>query len=316
MRSNLKLVAACVATAVAVGATTATAATLITGAKVKNNSLTGLDIKDIKSGDLKDGSIRLRDLHAEVLKAIQTGNANAGASVGNTGSAGAPGSAGANGTAGTNGTAGANGTNGTNGANGANPATAVGASGDAGWSFVGAPAARLIGGELRLGGGFDASTPSGAIGIAKPFSSVPLGNLSALSYSYHINKRPPGNTVSAPTIHVTLTGANRTDGTASGFTNLVFEPYLNETVVTNNHDIDAQSGQWWSTRAITGSPDQATTRTLAQIVADNPNAVIQAISLDNGGSSSNTIPVADFDAGADNLVVGFGSTFDRYDFGG
>jgi hypothetical protein len=34
------------------------------------------------------------------------------------------------------------------------------------------------------------------------------------------------------------------------------------------------------------------------------------------GSSSNTIPVDAFSAGADDLVVGFGSTFDRYDFGG
>lgn len=72
----------------------------------KNNSLTGLDIKSIQSGDIKDRSIKLRDLNAEVLKAIQSGSANAGASTGTPGAAGANG---ANGGPGPQGPAGQNG---------------------------------------------------------------------------------------------------------------------------------------------------------------------------------------------------------------
>jgi hypothetical protein len=92
MRQHMKVIGACVATALAVGATTATAATLITGARVKNNSLTGADIKDIRSGDIKDGSLRLRDLNAEVRKAIASGKLPISGS-----STAAPGANGANG---------------------------------------------------------------------------------------------------------------------------------------------------------------------------------------------------------------------------
>ena len=56
---------------------------------------------------------------------------------------------------------------------------------------------------------------------------------------------------------------------------------------------------------------------LQSFVASNPSAKIIAISVDNGGTSGpGTIPAADFDAGVDNLVVGIGASFDRYDFGG
>ena len=100
----MKTIGACVATALAVGATAATAATLITGAQVKNNSLTGADIKDLRSGDIRDRSIRLRDLSAEVRKALASGNApSSSSSVGAPGAPGAPGTPGAPGPAGQSG---------------------------------------------------------------------------------------------------------------------------------------------------------------------------------------------------------------------
>jgi hypothetical protein len=52
-------------------------------------------------------------------------------------------------------------------------------------------------------------------------------------------------------------------------------------------------------------------------VQDNPNAKIVQISIDNGGTSGpGTIPVDDFSAGVDNLVIGMDTDFTRYDFGG
>ena len=51
-------------------------------------------------------------------------------------------------------------------------------------------------------------------------------------------------------------------------------------------------------------------------LADNASAKVIAISVDNGTTSGpGTIPVADFDAGVDNRVVGFGDTFERDHFG-
>ena len=95
MRQHVKTIGACVATALAVGATTATAATLITGARVKNNSLTGADIKDLRSGDIRDRSIRLSDLSTEVRRAIASGNVpSSGSSIGAPGTPGAPGAQG------------------------------------------------------------------------------------------------------------------------------------------------------------------------------------------------------------------------------
>ena len=38
--------------------------------------------------------------------------------------------------------------------------------------------------------------------------------------------------------------------------------------------------------------------------------------VNNCGSSSDALPVDDFAAGADNLVIGMGKDFTRYDFGG
>ena len=54
----------------------------------------------------------------------------------------------------------------------------------------------------------------------------------------------------------------------------------------------------------------------ADLIAKNPDATISTISLDNAGSSGNTTPADQFAAGVDNVIVGFGSDFTRYDFGG
>lgn len=72
------------------------------------------------------------------------------------------------------------------------------------------------------------------------------------------------------------------------------------------------SGKWWATRAA-GGINQGNPATWAEVIAKNPDATI---SIDNGGSSSNTIPAEQFAAGVDNVIVGCGADFTRFDFGG
>jgi len=74
-------------------------------------------------------------------------------------------------------------------------------------------------------------------------------------------------------------------------------------------------GMRWSTHK-TGTIDQGHPASWAEVIAQNPDATIAAISFDNGGSSSNTVPAAEFAAGVDNALVGFGASFTRFDFGG
>lgn len=133
-------------------------------------------------------------------------------------------------------------------------------------------------------------------------------------------KRP--NEISAPAIHVSLLGAeidkdgNGQADSGSGFTNLVYEPFNNGGVEVGKHyTLDAFTGKWWSTQPTVSHP-RGKTDTLASFIDHNPSAKIVAISVDNGGSSSDTVPVDDLAAGADNLVIGMGTDFERYDFGG
>ena len=178
-------------------------------------------------------------------------------------------------------------------------------------SFVGGggaspyPTASFSGGELRLQGGFDGTTPSGAIGIVRAGNDVPLSSLKTLSYDFRLIKRPAGSVV-APTIHVSVLKANT--GQTSGFTNFVFEPYIQGDFGLNQrYSLDAMAGKWWSTRNA-GGINQSNPATWADVIAKNPDATISAISVDNGGSSGNTIPADQFAAGVDNVIVGFGTT--------
>ena len=92
----IKTVAACAVTALAVGTTTATAASMIT------------------SSAIKDGAVHMRDLAPGVQAKLRHAVESKG------GAPGMPGTPGANGTNGTNGAKGADGANGLNGTNGTN----------------------------------------------------------------------------------------------------------------------------------------------------------------------------------------------------
>ena len=111
---------------------------------------------------------------------------------------------------------------------------------------------------MRLQGGFDGTTPSGAIGIAHGYDNVALSSLKTLSYDFRVLKRPgqhgeraddPRHACSRPTT-----------GTTSGFTNFVFEPYMQGDFGLNQrYAIDAMAGKWWSTRK-TGGIDRCQAR--------------------------------------------------------
>ena len=126
-----------------------------------------------------------------------------------------------------------------------------------------------------------------------------------------------GNTSSdSVSIHVSVIGANTVTG--SGFANFVYQAFYN-----GDHQQDAiadalHGGQWWSTKSLVGGiATQGSTATFQALMANSPGAQIIAISVDNGDTSgSGTTPAANYQAGADALVVGFGSSFTRYDFGG
>ena len=126
----------------------------------------------------------------------------------------------------------------------------------------------------------------------------------------------------APSIHITVTGAHRTDSTTSTFTNLVYSPVYNTggNLAGVPYSVDATKGLWYSTRPITGQTDGQSAGaqvTLQSIANANPNAVIAQISIDNGGTSgAHTTPTDAFEARVDNAVVGFDGGFTRYDFGG
>lgn len=321
MRSTIKTVVVAGSAAALLASGTAGAASLITSAKIKDGTIL---VRDLSKGQQLERVQTKNRLAALEQKAGIPGAAGSNGRDGTNGLNGLKGDAGTKGAAGSNGSAGADGhdghdgTNGTNGAAGANgvdgvnPARLVAKSGDQGWTFTGSPAAKLTGGELRLAGGFDGSTTAGGIGIAHAYDA-PLSSLSALSYDVLVHARP--NDLSAPAIHVVLMGA--ATGTASGFAQLVFEPYQNGgTKVDERKSIDTMTGKWWATRDLPGIT-RGSLASLDAIKASSPDARIVGISVDNGNTSgSGTIPADALSMGADNLVVGFGSGFDRVDFGG
>ncbi len=258
---------------------------------------------------------------------------------GDTGAPGQDGAQGSKGDVGTIGPQGPKGNDGKDGRDGSNPAVPVvnvptieqssgnnpnpdsGDAGDGGWYFSGKSggSAALTNGELELSGpGVDSKTAQGGIGIAKAFNNVPLSDLDGLTYQWHANEV---NAVSkqAPTIHMTVTGLTANSKFSSGFANLAYNPTLNGVTPSDGAGYQsngfAPNANWYSTTEsnINSPGGQNTPETLGTFMSNNPHAVITQISLDNGGTSGGA---GSFDAGADNLVLGFGGTNTRYDFGG
>ena len=204
-----------------------------------------------------------------------------------------------------------------------NPNPDSGDAGDHGFYFSGdgsGGSAAIEGGQLVLSGnGIDPNTWQGAIGIAKAYDNLPLGDLSALSYDWHVDTT---NGDQAPTIHVTVMSATNDSKFSGGFTNLVYSPFVSAGITPQpgvQYAADAFMGSWYSTdepggNSATNPGSQDDPQPLSYFVGNDPNAVIIQISLDNGGTSGGT---GSFLAGADDLVIGTTpGEFDRFDFGG
>jgi hypothetical protein len=329
-RPSPALVVALVALFVAMSGSAVAATTLLVHTdNIANGAVTGRKIAN--------GAVGMNKLANKVRAALATAGEPRGTVSGAQGPAGSQGSQGAPGQDGHNGQ---NGNDGRDGRDGFNPAVPVvnvptiaqssghnpnpdsGDAGDGGWYFSGNGAggsAELTNGELELSGpGVDGNTAQGGIGIAKAFNNVPLGDLDALSYQWHVNQ--VNGSPQAPTIHITVTGLTNDSHFSSGFANLVYNPTLNGTQTPAQGDLYQSDGfapnaNWYSTteKNISGPGGQNDPETLAAFVANNPNAVITQISLDNGGTTGGT---GGFDAGADDLLLGFHGTNTRYDFGG
>jgi hypothetical protein len=254
----MKVIGACVATALAVGATTATAATLITGARVKNNSLTGADIKDLRSGDIKDGSLRLRDLNAEVRKAIASGKLPVSGS-----STAAPG---------------ANGANGAQGPAGQSGRDATSSSGNWGVesrNVIGSPDIDLREGPATppLGKGslkflVGSGTEKAAYGNEQDFFGQPVSGLTAVGFRvYTTGENAALGTPNMPSILFEIDpnlGANPTN-----FTSLVFVP-TNSVANQWSPYIDATTSGFWFMTGAAGTAtgcNQTTTCTFTQMQA-------------------------------------------------
>jgi len=87
-------------------------------------------------------------------------------------------------------------------------------------------------------------------------------------------------------------GANRTDGSALGFTSLVWDRIPNGPTAGWVDETALENGQWWSTQSIAGATGgQANPVSLSQIKAANPRAQIYAYGVNvgtgAGGSTSN-----------------------------
>jgi hypothetical protein len=287
----------------------------------------------ITSSDIQDGTIKGKDIHKSTISSSLLTSSLRSAISSKPRLQGTAGPAGAAGPKGDKGDKGDKGNPGNNGLNGANPGTPVvnvpnegsnpsppsSSTGDAGFYLTGGDAdcgASISRGGLELTGvGVDPATVQGACGAAKAFASVSLSTLHALAYDYSVNVLK-GN--QAPGIHITVTGLTHDSHFGSGFANLDFVPALNGVTVqpqqSYHADGFAPGAKWYSTTETNiGDPGgQNDPQPMDYFVTNNPGAVITQISLDNGGSSGAS---GDFAAMADNLIVGFGTSFTRYDFG-
>jgi Collagen triple helix repeat (20 copies) len=281
MKEHLKVVAACAVTAVVVGGTTATAASLITGADVKNNSLTGLDVKNLRTSDIatggirtkniKDGTIRLADLSVEVRKALNK--------VGPTGATGATGATGVNGANGATGAQGLQGPQGVAGQDGDDATISSGNWGVMSRNVIGSPDIDLRSGpatppfgtgslKFLVGYGPTVSEQEkAAYGNEQDFFGNPVAGLNVVAFDVYTTGE--NNALGNPNMpSITFEVDPNLTATATNFSSMVFVP--NNTASNAWSHIDATSpaaGFWFLTGAAgtaTGCT-QATTCTFAQI---------------------------------------------------
>lgn len=141
------------------------------------------------------------------------------------------------------------------------------------------------------------STGDSKTGLSQlSYAGTQLDDLTAISYYTYrdaASTAPEKRQVPALNIEVDVNGAAE-----GGFTTLVFEPVYNE----NQHavaegvwqDWDAgDASKWWSTSPIPGAPNRDTFVTLAELKAQNPEAVVGKVSVNQGGGNPGLTAAAD-----------------------
>jgi len=120
-------------------------------------------------------------------------------------------------------------------------------------------------------------------------ASLPLSNVEGLSYKEYVEAGY------GAAFQLVLFGANRIDGTSSGFTTLNWEPVYNSVDVTPNtwHTYSAlENGMWWSTRDIAGATGK-TPVSLSTIIAANPHAQVVAYAVNQGSGATGSVSYVD-----------------------
>lgn len=181
------------------------------------------------------------------------------------------------------------------------------------YEFVNGPGQPPLGsGSLRF------STPDG---IAKAslangdYAGAALSGVDAIEYSTYRSSASTGSPVQVPSYQLGVDANGPAEG---GFTTLVFEPVYNTTqgpIVNDSwQDWDAYAGgsaRWWSTRAINGQCAGAAIacqRSWSQIVANNPDATLLYVALNQGSGNPG------IDANVDAVTFGTASADTTWDF--
>jgi Collagen triple helix repeat (20 copies) len=259
-----------------------------------------------------------------------TGLAGAAGIDGETGAAGETGAPGAPGATGATGATGAAGTEGTPGAPGADsnvirPVTQATLNG-----FVLAPngdnGAATPNGTVSFAAAADATRGSGVLDMEtltgkSVVAYLPaaagrlLSELTSFGYASKVITAANNNSAYDVTAQIEVYRSSST-AFASGYTTVVFEPYMNGNQGTAGwHRNDMVHGKVWSTKALpSGNCSQALPCLFSQFVAENPLAIVLSAPKLRVGQNSGT-PAND--AGhyqVDDLIYGFGNTL-NYDLG-
>lgn len=138
-----------------------------------------------------------------------------------------------------------------------------------------------------------------------------IASINAISYyTFRMAAANPAQVVSL-NVQIDYNGA-----ASGGFATLVFEPIYNLDQGPLINGIwqfwNGKTGRWWSTQPINGQPSGAiiaNLRTWAQIVANNPNATILAVGVNQGSGNAGLVNATDQFA-FDNNVYNFEATPD------
>jgi Collagen triple helix repeat (20 copies) len=140
-----------------------------------------------------------------------------------------------------------------------------------------------------------------------------LSELTSFGYASKVISAP--NTAYDVTAQIEVLKSSAT-AFASGYTTVVFEPYVNGNQGTVGwHRNDVVHGKVWSTKALpTGDCSQAVPCSFQTFIAENPQAVVMSAPKFRIGQNSGTPATDAGEYQVDDVVYGFGTTM-NYDLG-